>query len=262
MYLYVDPKNDNKYKIIKRYFINYAGGRKKYFSKQNQNMMLAQKKLKFDHYLKYNFDSIDDDFKTKNKKIFHEHKGNGYWLWKPYIILKTLEKIDYGDLIFYTDVDIHILKDIDEIVGMLPDTKYGMFAFQMAKVLSVRNWTKRDCLILMDMDDEKYYDKIQMMAGVQLMIKNDFTINFCKEWLEYAEDHRIISDDKSELGEEFSSFKEHRHDQSIFSLLVYKHGIDIIPEITVNGSRKTRFDRESYHDDHGIKDGVILKISR
>ena len=57
------------------------------------------------------------------------------------------------------------------------------------------------------------------------MIKNDFTVNLVKEYLQYAQDERIITDLISE-NKNYDVFKDHRHDQSIWSLLCKKYNIE------------------------------------
>ena len=44
--------------------------------------------------------------------------------------------------------------------------------------------------------------------------------------LYYAQDKRIITDDDNEMGvDNYEGFRDHRHDQSILSLLVKKYGL-------------------------------------
>jgi hypothetical protein len=58
------------------------------------------------------------------------------------------------------------------------------------------------------------------------MEKTDFSINFLSEWIFYAQDERIITDIENQCGlPNFSEFVDHRHDQSIFSLLIKKYKI-------------------------------------
>ena len=49
-----------------------------------------------------------DEIFWENHSSFIENnkKGYGYWLWKPYIIKKTLEKMKKGDILLYLDVKL------------------------------------------------------------------------------------------------------------------------------------------------------------
>ena len=57
----------------------------------------------FDEVIGLSPDCIDNSFKAKNSKIFEYKRGAGLWLCKPYIVYKTLQKLNYGDFLFYAD---------------------------------------------------------------------------------------------------------------------------------------------------------------
>ncbi len=44
----------------------------------------------------------DEEFQTRHSDfVARNQRGFGYWLWKPYILLRTLEQAKDGDIIFY-----------------------------------------------------------------------------------------------------------------------------------------------------------------
>lgn len=51
----------------------------------------------------YSRDAIDADFARQNEAILKKSRGGGYWLWKPYVIFKTLSTLSDGDFLFYGD---------------------------------------------------------------------------------------------------------------------------------------------------------------
>ena len=52
----------------------------------------------------YDFEDIKSTrFYEDNFHILQAKKGLGYWLWKPYIILQELLKLDNGDVLVYSD---------------------------------------------------------------------------------------------------------------------------------------------------------------
>ncbi|MWB94514.1 hypothetical protein GON26_09070 [Flavobacterium sp. GA093] len=78
----------------------------------------------------------------------------------------------------------------------------------------------------MDCDNSKTIDSKQRLAGFSLWRKSDFTIKFLDEWLNFAQDERILMDEVNQLGfPNYEDFIEHRHDQSIFSLLTKKYDL-------------------------------------
>ena len=89
-----------------------------------------------------------------------------------------------------------------------------------------RIWSKRDAFILMDCDSEKYTDTLQCLATFILLKKAPDSIALIDEYLKYAQDPRIITDMPNQMGKEnYAEFKENRHDQTIWSLLIKKHNI-------------------------------------
>ena len=88
-------------------------------------------------------------------------------------------------------------------------------------------WTKRDCFILMDCDNENYWNSPMVQAGINVWKNTNEVREFIEQWLEYCVDPRIISDQPSECGEELPEFREHRHDQSVLSNLLLKKDIAV-----------------------------------
>ena len=86
--------------------------------------------------------------------------------------------------------------------------------------------TKRDTFVLMDCDTPEYADTFQVHASLSLWRRTPFSIMIAGEWLRYAEDERILTDIPNSCGRDnFAEFQEHRHDQSIWSLLCKKHSV-------------------------------------
>ena len=63
-----------------------------YQTQLQYNKKSAFENGKVDEYYEYGPNDIDKNFREKNKDILSRKRGNGYWLWKPYIILKTLKE--------------------------------------------------------------------------------------------------------------------------------------------------------------------------
>jgi hypothetical protein len=79
----------------------------------------------------------------------------------------------------------------------------------------------------MNCDSPKYSESNQRLASFSLWKKSNFTIDFINEFLDYAQDERLITDLENQCGyPNYPDFKEHRHDQSIFSLLSKKYDLN------------------------------------
>ena len=187
--------------------------------------MTALKVGKVDKYYCYGPEDIDPIFKKDNYNILSLNRGNGYWLWKPYFILKTLkEKLNDGDYLIYTDAGILYINKVQLAINFLISRNAEMWVIRLNFL--EKYYTKRDAFILLKADSPLYTDSYQFMAGIQIYKKSNFTIKFLEKVLYFSQDKRIITDDPNSLGmPNYEGFIENRHDQSILSLLTKKYGL-------------------------------------
>lgn len=178
-------------------------------------------------FFSYHFEDIKrTPFYSENEVILSQPTGLGYWLWKPYIILESLKKVNDGDLVIYSDSGIEIIASLDPLIQIC-EKEQPILLFANGNLINAE-WTKRDCFILMDCDQRACWKAQQVDAAFGLFRKTDKTINFVKEWLDYGKDRRILTDIPNELGKKNSwRFIDHRWDQSILSLLAYKYKLNL-----------------------------------
>lgn len=202
------------------YLISYATEKFKHCQNDlhnclNNNLMIHKK---------YSEKDIDNDYFEKHKNILIRPRGAGYWLWKPYLILKTLNNMKDNDFLIYVDCG-------DKIVGNLYD--YAVNKMKQQDLIIFMNvhlnemFCKKLCFNLMDCDTDFYKKSTQVEAGFCIIKKTIKNINFIKTWLKYCEDPRLITDDFIE--NENAIFRDHRHDQSILTNLVLKEKINTTP---------------------------------
>jgi hypothetical protein len=166
----------------------------------------------------------DLEFWTRHGKFIDENKkGYGYWLWKSYLIKKTMETMKDGDILLYLDCGCELsptrrdkLLECIEIVKR--DKIIGTY------VCLERDWSKMDLVRLLDVYDEKYLHTQQHQAGALLFLACGETRNLVNKWYSLASDYHNIDDSPSILPNLYN-FQEHRHDQSIFSLLTKKYNM-------------------------------------
>ena len=81
----------------------------------------------------------------------------------------------------------------------------------------------------MNADTEFYHQRKQNFHATWFILKkNKFTLNFMKEWLEYSQDYRLITDSPNECGLlNYPEFSDHRHDQSILSCLIASSQVQV-----------------------------------
>lgn len=179
----------------------------------------------FDKVIEYSPADLDSGFKRRNAHILGQARGAGYWLWKPYIIHQTLAASAANDLLCYSDAGSLFTRSVAPLVAAMQRTQQDVIAFEM-KYHRERVWTKRDAFVLLDCDEDRYAVTGQVMAGCSFWRKTPFTTMLAAEWLRYVQDERIVTDAPNRCGRpNFPEFREHRHDQSVWSLLCKKHQV-------------------------------------
>ena len=168
-------------------------------------------------------DILGTSFYKKNKKILDSPIWSWYWTRKPYIILKTFEALDDDDMIIYSDAWIKVLHNLEPLFSLC-EKQWWMLFFHNDYIN--KQYTKRDCFWLMDADHAEYHHALQTVWWFHVWQKNVRSIELLEEWLKYMEDPRIVTDIPNQLWEpNYIEFVEHRHDQSVLSLLTVKHKI-------------------------------------
>jgi hypothetical protein len=220
---------------MNKYLVNYSD--KTHYNSQKNNSESGRNIVGFDNVFSYNKSNLPQDFCEKNSKILNQDRGAGYWLWKPYVIKMALEQINNDDILFYSDSGITFIKPLDDIIEIMEFTDNKLLLFELEDFHPNKRWTKRDTFHYMGLDEEPYLSSPQILASYILMKKNDFVVSFIDEWLSYSEDYRLITDSPNECGlNNYPEFYDHRHDQSILSLLGRKYNIKNIPDISQYGN--------------------------
>ena len=166
------------------------------------------------------------EFYQECRAILNARRGAGYWLWKPFIILEAMSKADEGDIVVYFDAGIEVIEDLNPLLEICKNSKEGILLFATSGQIN-KVWTKRDCFVLMGCDEEKYWDALQVSGGFQLYRKNKESWNFVSECLQYCKNFNIITDAPNICGVgNLPEFRDHRHDQSVLSLLAEKYNIE------------------------------------
>ena len=64
----------------------------------------------FDYVSSFDLDAISKGFQKTHNDIISSHRGAGYWIWKPYLLLKMLTlHMKQGDIIMYQDAGAYFI---------------------------------------------------------------------------------------------------------------------------------------------------------
>lgn len=178
------------------------------------------------------------DFARQHRGILSSRvRGFGYWIWKPYLLWKSLEfarRSGHAGVV-YLDAGCELNLRSDAARLRLIDYQSialssGVFAMHLAG-LPEREWTR---LAVMDhfglTRDARNAPQIQ---GTPMLSASAEGVEFARTWYESCvdNDYFLVRDAKEDEVQE-PGFRDHRHDQSVFSSLVKVQGIDTIPDET------------------------------
>lgn len=205
---------------VRTYFITFANNCCN--NSKNKAVKSARNPGGFDFATVHDLNSLSRRFRHTHEFILRQKRGSGYWIWKPYIILKTLvENMANGDLLMYQDAGAYFIQNAGPLLKLCQDMEKGILVFH-TRFLE-KQFSKRDAFILMDMDDGRVYETFQRLASFLIVRRNCQSLQFVMEWLAYASDPRILTDMDNQMGKgNLGGFAENRHDQTVLSLLSKK----------------------------------------
>lgn len=185
------------------------------------------------------FDDDDlhaSDYYQYNKSILDETCGAGYWAWKPYFILKAMEQLGDGDILFYCDAGSMFVDNPAPLIQLAVQQPQGILLFD-ARPLKNRQFTKRDCFVRMDCDKPIYWNAVKVIATILVVRKCPFVHSFLSEWLHYCQDRAAITNDPNQYGRnDLPGYLQHRWDQSILSVLAAKYNLETYRNPTLWGN--------------------------
>jgi len=201
----------------------------------------------FDKVYSFSPHNIDEKFYTDNASILKQKKGCGFWLWKPYFISKVLAQLSNDDYLFYCDSGAYYINTIDYLIDVMETNHENIMLFE--NPLLERQWTNKNLFKEMDAMDDWYKDTNQITGGYILLKKSDAAVDFIHEYLGYCVQENLVTDLMTTEDEEAL---EHRHDQSILSILGKKHKIHVYKDPSDYGIFPHRY----------FAEGRVLKINQ
>ena len=155
-------------------------------------------------------------------------RGYGYWRWKPAICLRHFETLAEGDVVVYADAGCVFnppakarLLEYAEMART-----HGIVGFQMTHV--ERQWTKRELLQVFQCEHRpEIVNTGQVEATAFVFAKTEHAARILRSWNAIPRWSPIAINDTVTIPQS-SDFREHRHDQSIFSLLLKLYGAKLM----------------------------------
>lgn len=216
----------------KKHFISFADTRLQ--NHLNRIEQQAKSMNFYDNISVYNENDLDSTFinEFKDKLIFGS-RGFGYWCWKPQIVLQELDKMNYNDILQYSDVGCHLnpnginrlieyfnIANIEESLmfqsrslNSNSNNLYGHFFLEY-------QWTKADIFNHFNViNNNDIINSGQIIATTFIIKKTNKIIDIINQWKKTFQNNFSLIDDSPSIIPNIEGFIENRHDQSIFSIL-------------------------------------------
>jgi len=198
--------------------VTYADGPEVFF--KNQNALSASAINKgFDHILIYRRGHIDADFYAKNTNILTQKRGAGYWLWKPYFILKTMLASPENAIVVYADSGVIFTQPLGDLFRLLQKT--DMILVGHGQPAPLRRHLKKEAQKIFAIEDNQTILNSQNIWAFFMAIRNTPTTrSFVQQWLTLCENEAALTDEPFNSAGQEKEFAHHEHDQSLLSILV------------------------------------------
>ena len=236
----------------------------------------AEKMEVYDEILIYNEDDLERSFKeyvlslVKNGK----KKGFGYWVWQTYFHKLVLSRMKENDIYHWCDIGCHFnvngIKRLKEYIKIVSSNKSGILAFdysnpqlsqkyakyQFPKFMEFQ-YTKGDLIKYFKLDcDNKIIQSPQIWGG-------SFFLRKCNNVDEVMNEHYHLSRNRFDLiDDDEKKFKvkscegyiQHRHPQSVLSILFKMNDCDLISAYESEWALDENNNRTFFH----LKDFPII----
>jgi len=248
---------------MKTYFVTFGGPTQNFHDAVERICAQASYFGIFDEIIGYTEKDLieDSEFWEKHSEfITSNSRGYGYWIWKPYLNYKLVNKIEEGDIVVYADAGCELrpkrIERMKEYFDILKTSEKGIIG--MTLTFSEKHWTKMDLFYELNCQ-ELINDKCQIIATAFIYKKCPHSQMIMEKWYEYACNYHLLSNSPSKL-ENDHRFIEHRHDQSIFSLLMKKYGCEQIGYEIVIEQKVPFWANRNYSKDTRLGDDVVADL--
>jgi hypothetical protein len=190
--LMVNSTNDLRWKILNKKKIYITYGENCCQSSLSRACHAALSKAAMDDCRALNSKTLDSDFREKNSKILSQKKGAGLWLWKPYIINKTLHEMADGEYLVYADAGAYFNGPIHPLLVLLErlDASYGgvlVFGVGTAQ----RSFCKRDAFVRQRCDTPACHDARQVNGALSIWRRGAHALRVVEAWLRDCQDYQV-----------------------------------------------------------------------
>lgn len=220
---------------MKLHLISFSSPEEKYMITMNR---FHREALNMEIFESINLFSEKNCFQYCNELLEHKHfmestRAYGFWIWKSFLISQLMTTIPEDDIVCYADVGCTFnplgKERMNDYLNYVMD--FGSLCFDIFH--PEKEYTKFDTYFRIFPYDKSYLDSGQRCATTYFLKNNQKNKNIVSEFKSISiENNYHYIDDSQSLIKNSKTFKDHRFDQSIFSLLSKKYNFYCISDET------------------------------
>ena len=201
-------------------FVTFGDGSRDFRAAGRRIARQAVKTKIFDKVYRYDYASLKsnhpDYWRQHNQFILSNRRGGGYWIWKSFIIQTVLSVLEEDEVLVYCDAGCEIDERLIENFSKINPGDFDATLFEI-EGHSNEAWT--NALTLKALGASPEICKSNQLVATAILIKNNLSSrSLVQEWMRlcHSYGHALVVDLKND---QRSVFREHRHDQSILSII-------------------------------------------
>ena len=168
--------------------------------------------------------SIPEFWDKHGSFIESNPRGFGYWIWKSYLTWKTLRDMPFGDVLVYADAGCTLHPNTDAYNELFKAIKESDGIAAGTLNYPEHKYCKMDLAIALSA--KQHIHTNQLHATFFALKQTPANVLLAKQWYDTMCEYHLI-DDSPSVEPNTSDFIEHRHDQSVFSLLRKIRGVSV-----------------------------------
>lgn len=199
--------------------VSYADGPEVFFKNQNALTWSAINRG-IDVVLNYRRGQIDSQFYEKNKEILTQKVGAGFWLWKPYFILKAMETFPDDTVILYADSGVVFTDSLEKVLDVIINQNKILLVGH-GKPVPLRTYLKEEARRIFGVEANEKILNSQNIWGFFMGMRNTpENRELVRKWLAMCENKDALTNDPMDPKIQEKGFEFHEWDQSLLSILV------------------------------------------
>lgn len=221
------------------HFVTY--GDQRFLKSRNRICQEARDLNIFSSVKAYTPESLSENFKQTHERLLKQKRGGGYWCWKYYVVSETFKSVPENSWVLYADAGCHFIPErkaqIQNYINIMENQGKSMLAFEQTEHKD-KDYTKRDMFEFFKIKlDGVIATTGQLLGGIFLVKNNAWTRHIFNLLLYITQHNPALIDDTPSKVVNANFFKDHRHDQSLFSLVrkIFKDQVLFTKDVTYFG---------------------------